>query len=130
MINKFLKLFLLVSAVLAIVSEARDHDYMFGVTGVVTAEDGTPMQDAEVTLEVNGPIYEGVATVGTVKHLTNSSGGFVFMYTSHKRSQKYAITARKEGFEPQSASGSAPPSGHHKIRLMRARGKPGDINDK
>ena len=68
----------------------RVHDYIFYVTGVVTAEDNAPVQDAEVTLEVNGPVYEAFTPVKTVKQLTNITGGFVFMYISHKRGVKYA----------------------------------------
>ena len=99
------------------------HDYVFGVTGVVTAEDGAPVQDAEVTLEVNGPVYEAVTPVKTVMRLTNSIGGFVVMYISGESGVKYTLTVRKEGFEPQTVSGSAPPNGHHTIRLKRTDGK-------
>ncbi len=97
----------------------RVHDYMFGVTGVVTAEGGIPLKDAELTLEVNGPVYEAVTLVRTVKRSTNDTGGFVFVYISHKLGVKYSLTVRKEGFEPQTVSGSAPPDGHHTIRMKR-----------
>jgi carboxypeptidase family protein len=118
--SKLVALLLLGSAALALVSEARpSHDYMFGITGVVTAQDGAPLQDVEITLEVNGPVYEGVEPVKTVKRLTNNTGGFVFTYTSHKRGVKYTLTVRKEGFEPQTVSGAAPPAGHHTIRLKK-----------
>ena len=103
----------------------QSRDYMFGVTGVVTAEDGTPLPDVEVTLEVKGPVYEAVAPVKAERRLTNSSGGFVFMHNSHERDVKYAITARKDGFEPQTVSGSAPPAGHHTIRLKKTGGEGG-----
>jgi hypothetical protein len=98
------------------------HDYMFDVTGVVTAEDGTPIKDAEVTLEVNGPVYEAVTLVRTVKRSTDGTGGFVFGYISHKRGVKYSLTVRKDGFEPQTVSGNAPPAGHHTIRMKIASG--------
>jgi hypothetical protein len=117
-----LLLLALAAAVSALVCQARSRDYIFGVTGVVTSEDGTPLQDAEVTLDVSGPIYEGVALVKTERRLTNGTGGFVFMYTSHTRGVKYNITACKDGFEPQTVSGSSPPAGHHTIRLKRASG--------
>ena len=100
----------------------RVHDYMFGVTGLVTAEDDTPIVCAEVTLEVNGPVYEAVTLVRTAKGSTNSAGGFAFMYLSHERGVKYSLTVRKEGFEPQTVSGSAPPDGHHTILMKRAGG--------
>ena len=100
----------------------RSHDYIFDVTGVVTAEDGAPVKDAEVTLEVNGPVYEAVTLVRTVKLSTNSTGGFVFMYISHKRGVKYSLTVRKEGFEPETVSGSSPPAGHHTIRMKISDG--------
>jgi hypothetical protein len=89
---------------------------------MVTAEDGTPLQDVEVTLETNGPVYKGVALVRTEQQHT-STGGFVFMYLSHERGVKYTVTARKQGFEPQTVSGSAPPAGHHTIRLKKATEK-------
>jgi len=120
MISKLLTLLFLGSTVLVLVCEARsNHDYMFSITGVVTTEDGAPLQDAELTLEVDWPVYEGTTAVKTVKRVTNSTGGFVVMYTSHKRGVKYKITVRKDGFEPQTVSGSAPPAGHHTIRLRR-----------
>jgi hypothetical protein len=100
-------------------SGRQSRDYMFGVTGVVTAEDGTPLEGAEVTLEVNGPVYEAVSPVKAERRLTNKTGGFVFMYNSHERDVKYVVTVRKEGFEPEKVSGSAPPAGHHTIRLKR-----------
>jgi hypothetical protein len=101
----------------------RSHDYIFSVTGIVTAQDGSPLGDAEITLEVSGPVYEAVTPVKTVKHLTDSTGGFVFMYISHERGVKYTITVSKDGFEPQTISGSAPPAGNHAIRLKRAGSK-------
>jgi hypothetical protein len=116
-------LLLVVCIISTLNSEARPvHDYMFSVTGVVTAEDATPLQDAHVTLEVDGPVYDGVTPVKIVKHVTNETGGFVFMYISHKRSMKYTLTVGKEGFESQTVSGQAPPAGNHTIRLKRASG--------
>jgi len=97
------------------------HDYIFSVTGVVTAEDGTPLPETEVTIEVNGPVYEGVTLVRTATQTTNPTGGFVFMYTSHKRGVKYKLSVHKEGFEPQTIPGSAPPTGNHTIRLKMTR---------
>lgn len=98
------------------------HDYMFAVTGVVTTEDGAPIKDVEINLEVNGPVYKGVELIRTVKCMTDDTGGFVFTYTSHKRGVKYSITVRKEDFESQTVSGSSPPASHHTIHLKRAAG--------
>lgn len=89
------------------------------VTGIVTGEDGSPLKNAEITLEVNGPVYEAATPLKVVKRFTNDSGGFVFTYISHKSGVKYTITVSKDGFEPQTASGSSPPTGHHTIRLKR-----------
>jgi hypothetical protein len=97
----------------------RDPDYRFGVTGVVTAEDGTPVKDVEVVLNLDTPVYEGITPIRT-KRLTASDGAFVLMYISGSPSTKYAITVQKQGFEPQTAAGSAPPDGHHVFRLKRA----------
>ena len=117
---KLLNFVFLGSLVLVLVSEARSsRDYMFSITGVVTTEDGVPLENAEITLEVGGSVYEGPRVVKTVKRLTNSTGGFVFMYTSHRRGVQYSITTNKAGFEPQTISGSAPPAGHHTIRLKQ-----------
>jgi hypothetical protein len=125
MTRKRLTLLALGCALLVAGCAARrvSHDYVFGVTGVVTAEDGAPVQDAEVTLGVSGPVYEAVTPVKTVMRLTNSIGGFVFMYISGESGVKYTLTVRKEGFEPQTVSGSAPPEGHHTIRLKTTDGK-------
>ena len=97
----------------------RIHDYVFSVDGVVTAEDGSPLRDAEITLEVNGPVYEAVTPVNIVKRFTDNTGGFVFMYISHEQAVKYTLAASKDGFEPQTISGNSPPPGHHTIRLKR-----------
>jgi hypothetical protein len=98
---------------------ARSRDYRFGITGVVTAEDGAPLQDVEVILAIYGPVYAGVSPVQTERLQTNITGGFVFMYTSHQRGVKYTVSVQKVGFEPQTVSGSAPPDGHHTIRLRK-----------
>ena len=119
-VRKLVTLFLVGCTIFALMCEPRPkpaHDYIFSVTGVVTSEDGSPLQGAEVTLEVNGPVYQAVELVKTAKLSTNNTGGFVFMYTSHKRGVKYSVTVSKDGFEPQTVSGSAPPSGNHTIRL-------------
>lgn len=97
----------------------RSHDYVFSVTGVVKTEDDEPVQDAEVTLEENGPVYQAVTLVKTVKHTTNDTGGFVFAYLSHKLGVNYAIRVQKEGFEPATVSGSSPPPANHVIRLRK-----------
>ena len=96
------------------------HNYMFNITGVVTSDDGKPVQDADVILEVDNPVYEGVGTVKTASRMTNETGGFVFAYISHKLGVKYTITVSKAGFNPQTLSGSAPPGSHHVIRLSKA----------
>jgi hypothetical protein len=98
---------------------APTHDYIFATHGVVTTEDGTPIQDAEIALDVDGPVYKGVELIKTVKSATDDKGEFSFMYTSHKRGVKYRITISKEGFESQTLSGSSPPASHHTIHLKR-----------
>jgi hypothetical protein len=121
---KLLTLFTLGYALLMVGCAFRrvSHDYMFDVTGMVIAEDRAPLQDVEVTLEVDGPVYAAITPVKTVKHLTNGTGGFMFMYISHERGVKYTLTVHKDGFEPQSVSGSSPPAGNHVIRLKRVGG--------
>ena len=93
------------------------RDYIFAIDGVVTTEHGEPMQDVEVTLDVDGPVYKGVELIKTVKSTTDAKGGFSFMYMSHKRGVKYKLTVSKEGFQPQTLSGASPPVGHHAIHL-------------
>lgn len=44
------------------------------------------------------------------------------MYISHERGVKYTLTLHKEGFEPETVSGSSPPAGNHVICLKRASG--------
>ena len=96
------------------------HDYIFAASGVVTTEDGTPIQDVEITLEVDGPVYKGVELIKTAKSATDDKGEFAFMYTSHKRGVKYKIIVSKEGFKPETLSGSSPPVSRHSIRLRKA----------
>jgi hypothetical protein len=126
MTTRVLKLLVLgsVASVQACASR-QSRDYAFGITGVVTAEDGTPLQGAEVILKVNGQVYVGVEPLKTERCLTNSTGGFVFMHNSHERGVKYDVTVRKEGFEPQTVSGNVPPAGHHTIRLKKVIGVSG-----
>jgi hypothetical protein len=109
----------LVSTILSGCAARRTNDYVFTVTGIVTAHDNVPLEAADITLEVSGPVYEGIDLVQTRHVLTNNTGGFVFAYISHKRGVMYAITARKKGFKTQTVSGSASPEGDLKIRLKR-----------
>jgi hypothetical protein len=97
----------------------RTRDYRFGITGLVTSEDGTPVENANITLEVFGPVYSGVATVRTQQLHTDSRGGFVVMHISHRTGVNYTLTIQKPGFQTQKISGNAPPDQHHKIVLKR-----------
>ena len=116
-LTKLLALAMLCFLALGLVPDAQPtpvHDYIFSVTGVVKTDEDAPLQDAEIILEVSGPVYEAITLVKNVKRLTDSN------YISHKRGVKYSRTVRKAGFEPQTVSGSAPPVGHHTIRMKRA----------
>lgn len=106
----------------ATVCPARVKDYAFDVTGTVAADDGTPLQDVEVILQVETPVYEGVAPVNT-QRVVMSKGAFIFRCLSHSRSTKYSVTVRKDGYEPQTVSGTAPPNGNFTIRLKKASGE-------
>jgi hypothetical protein len=97
-------------------------DYVFSVTGVVRTQDEAPLQGADVTLEVNGPVYEAIDLVRKRHVVTTENGGFVFVYISHQEGVKYTITVHKGGFEPQTLSGAAPPNGNHVIKLKRPSG--------
>jgi len=97
----------------------RVRDYTFDVTGTVSAEDGSALQDVEVILRVDPPVYEGVKPVGTERVVT-SKGAFIFRCLSHSPSTRYSVTVRRGGFEPQTVSGTAPPDGNYAFRLKRA----------
>lgn len=101
---------------------ARVHDYVFSISGVVTAEDKTPIKNAEITLKVDGPVYKATELITVVTSTTDDRGDFAFTYISHKRGVKYTITVRKEGFELQTVSGSSPPASSHAIRLKKSDG--------
>ena len=103
-------LFLGVSVLVSGCLVRQIHDYGFGMTGVVTAEDGAPVENAEVTLEVKGVVYEAITPLKTAIHRTDSQGRFFFMYISHEKSLEYAITIRKQGFEPQTIKGITAPA--------------------
>jgi hypothetical protein len=96
----------------------RIHDYSFDVIGFVSAEDGAPLQNVEVTLQVDPAVYEALTPVKSQQLVTNK-GAFIFRCLSHNSVTKYTLTVRKEGFEPQTVMGSAPPNGHHVFRLRR-----------
>ena len=95
------------------------NDYRFDVIGVVTTQDDTPLPGADVTLEVNGPVYEGVDLVKTRHVQTNDGGGFIFAFITDERGGKYTLKVRKDGFEPATVSGGAPPVGNHRIKLRK-----------
>jgi Carboxypeptidase regulatory-like domain len=97
----------------------RVHDYTFSVTGYVTADDGSPLEDVQVVLQVDAPVYEGITPLKTQRIVTNN-GGFIFMYLTGNLSTKYTVTVSKDGYETQTVSGSSPPAGHHTVRLKRA----------
>jgi hypothetical protein len=127
--NKPLTLLALGCALLAAgCAMRRDRDYRFAVTGVVSAEDGTPINDVEVILNLETPVYEGITPIKT-KRLTARDGAFVLMYISGSPSTKYTITIQKQGFEPQTVEGSAPPDGHHVFRLKRISSSDHGSND-
>lgn len=108
------------------VSGCAEHHlpkYTFTVSGMVATEDGLPIEDAEITLELNGPVYEVALPVKTVGRLTNARGSFAFSYTTHEQGVGYVITVSKDGFETQSVKGSAPPAAYHAILLKKATGK-------
>jgi hypothetical protein len=99
----------------------RVRDYGFDVTGIVAAEDGAVLENVEVILQVDTPIYEAVTPVKS-QRLVTSKGVFIFRCLSHDPVTRYTVTVRKEGFEPQTVSGSAPPDGHYTIHLKRSAG--------
>src|ERR1700721_4872072 len=76
------------------VRRSRNQDYVFGVTGVVTGEDGTPLKDVDVILNLDAPVYEGIAPVRT-KRLMAIDGTFVLMYISGSPSTKNTVTVQK-----------------------------------
>lgn len=122
--TKLLALFALGSLVVASASAAcgaGGRDYWFVITGSVTDGDGKPLQHVEVTLESETPVYEGTTPVKSKRFVTTNDT-FIFNCVSHNRNTKYTITARKEGFEPGTVSGSAPPNGQYTIRLKRSAG--------
>jgi hypothetical protein len=117
-----LAVLLLASAILAFGRAARRiaKDYRFDVTGVLASGDGAPVGGAEITLDVSGPVFEGIGLVKTRRVQTNDTGGFVSGYRTDERGEKYTITILKEGFRPETISGTAPAPGYHTIRLKKA----------
>jgi hypothetical protein len=95
---KVLVLLVLGCALVAACATRRVQDYTFDVTGTVSAEDGTALQGVEVILQVDNPIYEGVAPVKT-QRLVTSKGAFLFRCLSHSPTTKYSVAVRKDGFE-------------------------------
>jgi hypothetical protein len=96
----------------------RVHDHVFDITGTVDTSDGTPVNDVEIILQVDTPIYDGVAPVKSQRVVT-SKGAFIFRCLSHSPVTNYSITVRKDGFEPQTASGKVPPDAHLTVHLKK-----------
>lgn len=97
----------------------RVKDYNFTVSGAVITEDDARIQDADVTLELNVPVYNGVTPLKAIHVKTTASGAFVFAYLSHQQEVKYTLSVHKTGFESVVINGSCPPPGKHVIRLKR-----------
>jgi hypothetical protein len=96
------------------------HDYVFNVTGVVKTAEGTAVQDARITLQLNGAADHGGTPPKTITVSTDRLGGFSFnFFVSRKRGVKYTLTVQKEGFEPATVSGSSPPPQNHVIQLHK-----------
>jgi hypothetical protein len=108
----------------------RVHDYVFSVTGYVTAEDGSPLHDVDVVLNVENPVYSGLDAVKTQRILSHN-GGFIFMYLAGNPHTNYIVIVSKDGFEAQTISGKSPPAENYKIQLKRssqgASGRPGPV---
>jgi hypothetical protein len=96
----------------------RAHDHVFDITGTVDASDGTPVNDVEIVLELDKPIYDGVTPLKS-QRLVTSKGAFIFRCLSHSPATNYRITIRKDGFEAQTLSGKVPPDAHLTIHLKK-----------
>jgi len=96
----------------------RVHDHVFDITGTIHASDGTPVNDVEVILEVDKPIYDGI-TPAKIQRLVTSKGAFIFRCLSHSPVTSYSVTVRKDGFEPQTVSGRVPPNAHLTIHMKK-----------
>ena len=125
MIYRLLTLLFLGSAFFISGCARRMPNYVFSVTGMVATEDGSPLEDAETILELNGPVYEAVLPVKTVGRLTSANGSFAFTYLAHEQGVNYTVTVSKDGFETQTVKGSAPPAAYHAILLKKAEKKNG-----
>jgi len=96
----------------------RVHDRVFDITGTIDASDGAPVNDVEVILEVDKPIYDGITPVMS-QRLVTSKGAFIFRCLSHSPVTNYSVTVRKDGFEPQTISGKVPPDAHLTIHMKK-----------
>jgi len=99
-------------------SAGRVRDRVFDITGTIDASDGTPVNDAEVVLEVDKPIYDGVNPVKS-QRLVTSKGAFIFRCLTHSPVTNFKVTVRQDGFEPQMISGKVPPDAHVTIHMKR-----------
>lgn len=118
-IRSFFATFLLCST-LAWTSFAsgRVRDHVFDVTETVAASDGTPLDEVEVILAVDKPIYDGVTPVKS-QRLVTSKGAFIFRCLTHNSVTNYRVTVGKDGYEPQFVSGKAPPDANLSIHLKK-----------
>jgi len=97
---------------------AHVHDHVFDISGTIDASDGAPVNDVEVVLEVDKPIYDGLTPVKS-QRLVTSEGAFIFRCLSHDPVTNYRVTVRKDGYEPQTISGKVPPDAHLAIHLRK-----------
>jgi hypothetical protein len=97
------------------------RDYLVAIIGAVVDESGTPIADADVSVETQPSVYVGTESSRVRRATTNSTGGFVLALTTHLRDTSFRLTVRKDGFGPRSVDGSGPGEKHYTITLTTSR---------
>ena len=95
----------------------RSRDTIFSVTGRVETTGGTPLSNAEITLEVSRSVYEGITPVRNAQTRSNEHGGFKFMFIAHGQNIAYRLVCRQSGFSADTKFGKSPPAEHHVCKL-------------
>jgi hypothetical protein len=93
------------------------HHTIFSVTGRVETTNGTPLSNAEITLELSRPVYDGITPVTSAQTKSDEHGGFRFVFIAHGQNIAYRLVCRQPGFNADTKFGKSPPAEHHICKL-------------
>jgi hypothetical protein len=96
---------------------AHKRAYDVQRNGRVETTSGTPLSNAEITLELSRPVYDGITPVSTAQTKSDEHGGFKFVLVAHGQNIAYRLVCRQAGLVEDTKFGKSPPAEHHVCKL-------------